>query len=1091
MLYEATCPATVPIPGAACSRMRRWWLAARACRRWVVAPVPLLCLPFLSAVADPPRHEATHAELVAEHSLLPADGGTLSIGLKLRPRAGWHLYWANPGDAGIAPKVDWHLPAGFSVGNLAFPVPEVIPFGPLITYGYTGDVLLTTELSVPAGLQDGRRVTITGKASWAVCDNATCVPEHAELSLELVAGAGPEDANRTPFFDAAKAKLPAAASWPARFSLADGVITVAVETPGIKLPESGAYLFPLPRDMVQYDEQVVSVRPDGITVTMKAHPRAVRNAAFPFVLSYSGADGNRRAVSLVASRSSEPLPSVGPASAPAPIFPGLSTSVDPGSLTAAMALLLAFFGGIVLNLMPCIFPILSMKVLGLAGLSGQDASSRRESGYLYAGGILVSFAIIGLLLVALRASGQAVGWGFQMQSPAFNTALGLLMLVIALNLFGVFEIGTRITGIGQALTKGGERRSAFFSGVLAVVVATPCTAPFMASALGFALVQPPFVAMAVFLSLGAGLAFPYVLFCLVPGAGRLLPRPGQWMITLRQILAFPMLATGIWLFWVVGRQAGADSMSLALLAALCCGFSLWAWGRGAVTGNARRWRLTALASAIPCLLLLYAIADSRDTGRTFEQAADDHPDDVTELQFTPETVANLIAAGQPVFVYFTADWCITCKLNESVALGTDTVAAAFAERDIAVVKGDWTSQDPVITEWLERYDRTGVPLYLYFPAGATMSTPAILPQILTARLMIEAIDEADARGGPGALHVLHDSSVQLENAATEIDSAIAIAESDVHHPKSFEAAELLLRKTHRTGELLSERELDAAIRLISGPLQSHSRLPELLYWLDLSTEVTRYDAVENLFARVASNADSALLRSLGAYYSGARLVRRMNRPGDIGDASAHRVKAAQFLERIDPGVLNEPVWRYRADSEELYLFPLPTFSVLQEELSFVLEHSATSGSADRIAAKALDGTPRSIAELRGQVVLLDFWATWCGSCMVSFPSLRELKGRLADDGFEIVALSIDEDREAVVAFLQENETDWVNWHIGADSEVWQAWAVRGTPTYVLLDAEGVVRGRSRELDDTFLRQIDDLLFSPGEYREPSALNTRR
>ena len=423
----------------------------------------------------------------------------------------------------------------------------------------------------------------------------------------------------------------------------------------------------------------------------------------------------------------------------------------PDSMVFGNALLFAFVGGLILNLMPCVFPVLSIKALALAEMPRQNRSMARQSGMLYTVGILVAFAAVGGALMGLRSAGHDAGWGFQLQNPIFNLVLGLLMLAIGLNLLGVFEIGARIAGAGQSLTTGGERKSAFFTGLLAVVVATPCTAPFMAGALGYALMQPAAVALAVFLALGVGFAAPYLLVSLAPGFANALPKPGPWMATFRRVLAFPMFAAAIWLFWIIGKQLGVNAMALGLGAALCFGFALWTYGQAASAPRPWPWRGLAAAA----LLVSAAVGGQVDSQQSESAAApvpaidpDSYAGTLGGLQlerFTPERVIGHIESGQPLFVYFTADWCVNCKVNERVALSTDAVAQAFAQLDIRVVMGDWTNQDPTIAEWLQRYGRAGVPLYLYFPRGSSLDTPVILPQVLLPEVVIEAV--GPVRGG--------------------------------------------------------------------------------------------------------------------------------------------------------------------------------------------------------------------------------------------------------------------------------------------------------------------------------------------------------
>ena len=426
-----------------------------------------------------------------------------------------------------------------------------------------------------------------------------------------------------------------------------------------------------------------------------------------------------------------------------------ANSSTPEGIAIGSALLFAFVGGLILNLMPCVFPVLSIKALSLVEMPREDRRLARQSGALYTAGILVAFAVVGGALLGLRAAGHAAGWGFQLQNPAFNLVLGLLMLAIGLNLLGVFEVGARIAGTGQSLTAGGERKAAFFTGLLAVVVATPCTAPFMAGALGYALVQPAAVALAIFLALGFGLAAPYLLISLVPGFGRVLPRPGPWMSGFRNVLAFPMFATAIWLFWIIGKQAGVNAMALALVAGLCFGFALWTYGRSSNAPRPWNWRAVAGISLVATIAVGATVErpDTTDAPAAAGAAdSDSHAGTLGLLQlerFSPERMIGYIDSQQPLFVYFTADWCVNCKVNERVALSTDEVGEAFAERGIKVLMGDWTNEDPVITEWLQRYGRAGVPLYLYFPRGASLEEAAILPQVLLPDIVIQAIERAN------------------------------------------------------------------------------------------------------------------------------------------------------------------------------------------------------------------------------------------------------------------------------------------------------------------------------------------------------------
>ena len=711
-------------------------------RFWPLAVLAGLALGG-SATAAPITTTYSTVDLIAEHATLPADGGTVTVGLYLEPNPDWHAYWRNPGDAGLEPRMRWNLQEGFEAAPFDFPVPHILPFIDLITYAYEEPILLLSDISVPAGLSSGDSVQLQGRASWVVCDDELCVPENTTLFLTLPVGDGGTDPAQAERFASARSKLPEPVDWPAQFERLDGTVRVAIETPDAATDATDPYLFISERNLVEYGQQSISFTPRGAVVSMDSARRMTESTEFAALMTFIDNDGITQAFSFNVQEGSGVAASVlgGAGGAPMPAAQSYT------GLSFGLALIFAFLGGVVLNLMPCVFPILSMKALSLVKLSHTDQRVAAQSGLLYTAGILVAFALIGGALIALREAGQAVGWGFQLQSPVVNLTLGLLMLGIALNLFGVFEVGTRIMGAGQTLTAGGERRAAFFTGLLAVVVATPCTAPFMAGALGYALVQPAVVALSIFLALGLGLAFPYLLLSYVPAAGRVLPRPGPWMATFKNALAFPMLATAVWLFWVIGKQLGVDSMTVSLVAALCFAFTVWAYGHVAHARRRYAWSAAAVLGLVGTVLIGLRIEDYRAAPVSLSGTDAGNLGQLELEHFTPERVAGYIDAGEPVFLYFTADWCVSCKVNERVALATDAVGTAFNERGIKVVEGDWTSEDPLITEWLGRYGRVGVPLYLYFPEGSSLDNPTILPQILLPEMVINAIADADADAG--------------------------------------------------------------------------------------------------------------------------------------------------------------------------------------------------------------------------------------------------------------------------------------------------------------------------------------------------------
>ena len=483
-----------------------------------VVSVVVTALFVVGVEASPQKTRHSTVELVSEHESVPADGGTVTFGFYLRPDPTWHAYWKNPGDAGKEPSLKWSLPDEFGVGELEFPTPHVVPFDELITYGYDEPVFLLTDISVPAGLDRDTEIDVGLSASWVVCDDLLCVPERVQLSTTLPVGNGKSDADAADQFEEARAKQPKSVEWPAVFTVADDSVQIQFAPDQSTDHYGDGYLFVESKKLVQYGRQDLSFTRTGIGISMTAAAWADREAQTRAVFSYTNEDDQRESVAFSISRSDNgllPLPKTDAGGQT-----GFSVN-NPQSFLAA--LVAAFVGGVILNLMPCVFPILSMKALSLVNLAQAERSHAQQSGLMYTLGILVAFAAIGVVLIAIRAGGTAVGWAFYLQSPLVNLSLALLMIAIGMNLMGVFEIGTRFMGVGQELASGDDRKASFFVGLLAVVVATPCTVPFMAPALGWSLTQSAFVAMPTILALGFGLAFPYLLISYVPANRSALP----------------------------------------------------------------------------------------------------------------------------------------------------------------------------------------------------------------------------------------------------------------------------------------------------------------------------------------------------------------------------------------------------------------------------------------------------------------------------------------------------------------------------------------------------------------------------------------
>ncbi|MGZ8360731.1 MAG: protein-disulfide reductase DsbD family protein [Allosphingosinicella sp.] len=664
-----------------------------------VGAVLLFLVVMLAAALPASAQERMRVELVPETRSV-APGATMTFAFVMRPEAGWHGYWINPGEAGDAPRAAWALPPGWQAGALQFPVPDRLILLGLMNYAYERDYALLATLRVPEDAAAGSVVPVRARLDYLVCSDQLCVPETATLATELRVG---PPGRSDPAFDRYRQALPRPLGGEGRFALVGGRLRLAVPRPAAVALED-AYFYPATLDALGHSApQSISRNGDWLIVETDAGRRAASLAAIDGVIEI--ADG----VGLGFSARPGPVPAAGvPVTRPAPAAAG-------GAATILLALLGALAGGLLLNVMPCVFPILSLKALSLARAGETAADARRES-LAYAAGVILTCLTLGGLLLALRAGGARVGWAFQLQDPRVILVLLLLVTAISLNLAGLFRLPA-IAGGGE-LAQGGGTRGAFFTGVLAAFVATPCTGPFLGFALGAALVLPAWAALAVFAGLGLGLALPFLLLGFVPALRRRLPRPGLWMERLQRVLSVPMFVTALGLAWILGRQSGVDGMALGLGAALLLGLALWWLGRR--QDRTRSW--------LPLLLVALAVLAPLPFVKTAPAAPAPAPGRLAAEPFSETRLAQLRAAGIPVFVYFTADWCLTCKVNERAAIGQTEVAEAFRTKGIRVMVGDWTRGDVAIGRFLERHGRSGVPLYLYYAPGREAE---MLPQILT------------------------------------------------------------------------------------------------------------------------------------------------------------------------------------------------------------------------------------------------------------------------------------------------------------------------------------------------------------------------
>jgi thiol:disulfide interchange protein len=658
--------------------------------------MPLLLAALLMPItaraleSAPVTSEHTNAVVLSEtDSFKP--GQPLRLALRLKMAPGWHTYWQNPGDAGAPPTLDV---TGAPAGPITYPTPLREQDGAFTSFAYQNQVVLPVTVTPPATA--GTALPLQVHATWLVCEKI-CVPEEGNFSLTVPRGDGAPGADASVFREA-EAASPRPSPFAAKVS-STGIFRLAA--PGIK-PVS-LYVFPDESGLIdQGAMQRFDVDAGGLTIHLKPLAKSGLDKPLSGVVTLTDQAGRTEAL-----RFNAPL-SATLAETPAPV-PHVYD-----------VLLLAFLGGLILNLMPCVLPVLAMKALALARLSGAAHSRIRAEALHYTAGVLVAFLAIGGATLAVGAAGGAAGWGMQYQSPAFSAAMALLMLAVALNFAGLFEIGAGVAGLGQGLAA----RSSFFTGLLAVVVATPCTAPFMATALAAAVTMPPAAGMAIFLALGLGLAAPYAMLAVFPRAARLLPRPGAWMERLKHVLSLPMFAAAAFMAWVVWHAAGGIGLAAVLAAAALLAIVLAAWGRGqraAMRGAEppRRSLMLALGAAVVGIVAILALRAPQAAPMALAPGAE---------SFSQARLDTLRAAHQPVLVDMSAAWCITCLVNERLALSPDAVKAAFARHKVAYLVGDWTRQDPGITAFLHQYGRNGVPLYVYFPAEGP---PQVLPQILT------------------------------------------------------------------------------------------------------------------------------------------------------------------------------------------------------------------------------------------------------------------------------------------------------------------------------------------------------------------------
>ena len=698
----------------------------------------------LTARADTPRastDQVTATLLASAEAVRPGDQLWLAVHQDIIPH--WHTYWRNPGDSGTATEIEWTLPQGVSAGDIQWATPSRHQLGSITNYGYSDQVTLLVPLTVAENVAVGQPLQLNALVKWLVCEES-CIPQSVNLSLTLpVVEPGEAVGGPNAQIAQALAALPKESLWPAR--LAAGADGGAGELE-LRLVGAATALLSASDVFFYADEwgRVVhgaaqSGRADGddlvLTLASGENPLAAGGVLSGVLAVKENADSAAATTTAFNIRTA-----LGAAAETT------SAPVTGSLLSLLTAAGLAFLGGIILNLMPCVFPVLSIKALALLKHAEQTPRQQRLQGVFYTAGVLASFSLLALVLIGLKAAGSQIGWGFQYQSPVFVLIVALLMFAVGLSLSGVLTFGTSLMGVGSSLAAGSGYGSSFFTGVLAAVVATPCTAPFMGAAIGYALSQPALQMLVVFWGLGLGLALPYLLLSWWPSLQRRLPKPGLWMEWVKQAMAFPMYLTAVWLIWVLGQQATVDVVAYALAGMVLIAFAAWLLqvGRSAKPTVARVANVFALIAAAVALGGGYwgASHGSLAPGGAAQIANANVTSEQHWQPYSVDKLQTLRAVGKPVFLNFTAAWCISCLVNERVALSQVSVLQAFKHQDITYLKGDWTNQDPAITAKLAEFGRSGVPLYVFYPAGVN-SAPQVLPQILTPDIVLSTIQPAE------------------------------------------------------------------------------------------------------------------------------------------------------------------------------------------------------------------------------------------------------------------------------------------------------------------------------------------------------------
>lgn len=712
--------------------------------RWIVPLVYCFSFaPFLLHASQAPLLTQTKASeqvtsqtpvvatlLSDQKSIQP--GHPFWVAVELKMADGWDTYWINPGDAGFPTKVEWTLPEGFQVSPIQWPYPEKFVMQSLVGYGYTHSVLLLAEITPPSHINGP--VDLKANVSWLACKEQ-CVPGNASLTLSLPVSEGPSLKNEAiaSQFSDARRHLPKA------LSKEEGTLVAESKDKEIVLNVKGhfedvneALFIPETKEVIDgVAPQTLQKNPQGdfALSLKKAHPEMAAPSHMKGVLVLSENGGAlKKAIAI-----DSPITTSSP-----------SATVSPEQIGIKLALLFAFVGGLILNVMPCVLPVVALKIFSFVKMGQESRRATLKHGGIFALGVMVSFWVLSGVLLALRATGQGIGWGFQLQDPVFVTVLVVVLFLLAISLFGVFELGTSLISLGNSSKPHrGELRGSFLSGVLATLVATPCTGPLLGPAVGFAMTLPPISALCIFSMMGLGMAFPYVVFSAYPKLVRFLPKPGNWMIAFKQLMGFVMMATCLWLIWVLSSQTSVMATFVLLGALLVIGLAGWIYGHFAtpIRKKSTRYLGTAVAVLLLGVSSMAAVKSAKFHASQSTQIVKVAEEGGAWGSYSPEKVSEFRREGKPVFVDFTAKWCLICQTNK-VVLHSSDVQQAFTEKGIVTMEADWTKRDAVISKELEKLGRSGVPVYVLYPANPDLP-PVILPQTLTKSVVINSLNQAN------------------------------------------------------------------------------------------------------------------------------------------------------------------------------------------------------------------------------------------------------------------------------------------------------------------------------------------------------------